>query len=197
RTDAPTRRSLSLVAGGIRRDSLQDVRIDHHLRIGQGRRGSMPGRRRRPFFGPRALPASPETGENPALTAHAPPRGFRGRAAGDRASHAIHPPDRSPKAMASPAPWSGCCPRSWRWSPGASPANRRPEPDLASGVRPGPVEQASDHTSPTKGFLGNVAVGPFESVFHSWAGAAWADWLFMIGLLGGGPGCPSSSATAG
>src|SRR5512133_934482 len=37
--------------------------------------------------------------------------------------------------------------------------------------------------SPTKGFLGNVAVGPFESVFHSWAGAAWADWLFMVGLL--------------
>jgi thiosulfate dehydrogenase (quinone) large subunit len=38
--------------------------------------------------------------------------------------------------------------------------------------------------SPTKGFLSNVAVGPFESTFHSWAGAAWADWLFMAGLLG-------------
>ena len=37
--------------------------------------------------------------------------------------------------------------------------------------------------SPTKGFLSNVAVGPFESTFHAWAGAAWADWLFMIGLL--------------
>jgi thiosulfate dehydrogenase [quinone] large subunit len=37
--------------------------------------------------------------------------------------------------------------------------------------------------SPTRGFLGRVAVGPFESTFHSWAGAAWADWLFMIGLL--------------
>jgi thiosulfate dehydrogenase [quinone] large subunit len=37
--------------------------------------------------------------------------------------------------------------------------------------------------SPTKGFLGRVAVGPFESVFHDWAGAVWADWLFMIGLL--------------
>jgi thiosulfate dehydrogenase (quinone) large subunit len=37
--------------------------------------------------------------------------------------------------------------------------------------------------SPTKGFLSNVAVGPFEATFHSWAGAAWADWLFMIGLL--------------
>src|SRR6266511_1876735 len=37
--------------------------------------------------------------------------------------------------------------------------------------------------SPTKGFLSRVAVGPFESLFHSWAGAAWADWLFMLGLL--------------
>jgi thiosulfate dehydrogenase [quinone] large subunit len=37
--------------------------------------------------------------------------------------------------------------------------------------------------SPTKGFLSRVAVGPFESTFQSWAGAAWADWLFMIGLL--------------
>jgi thiosulfate dehydrogenase [quinone] large subunit len=38
--------------------------------------------------------------------------------------------------------------------------------------------------SPTKGFLSRVAVGPFESTFHAWAGAAWADWLFMLGLLG-------------
>jgi thiosulfate dehydrogenase [quinone] large subunit len=38
--------------------------------------------------------------------------------------------------------------------------------------------------SPTKGFLSNVAVGPFESTFNSWAGDAWADWLFMLGLLG-------------
>ncbi|MEU3171082.1 MULTISPECIES: membrane protein [unclassified Streptomyces] len=38
--------------------------------------------------------------------------------------------------------------------------------------------------SPTQGFLGGVAVGPMESVFHDWAGAAWADWLFMLGLLG-------------
>jgi len=38
--------------------------------------------------------------------------------------------------------------------------------------------------SPTKGFLSRVAVGPFESTFHSIAGAAWADWLFMAGLLG-------------
>jgi thiosulfate dehydrogenase [quinone] large subunit len=37
--------------------------------------------------------------------------------------------------------------------------------------------------SPTKGFLSRVAVGPFESIFHAWAGAAWADWLFMVGLL--------------
>ncbi|MCC9711314.1 DoxX family membrane protein [Streptomyces sp. MNU76] len=41
-----------------------------------------------------------------------------------------------------------------------------------------------DGGSPTKGFLGSVAVGPMESTFHSWAGEAWADWLFMLGLLG-------------
>lgn len=36
--------------------------------------------------------------------------------------------------------------------------------------------------SPTKGFLGNVYVGPFASWFRSIAGATWADYLFMIGL---------------
>ncbi|MFF2848831.1 hypothetical protein ACFVT5_21255 [Streptomyces sp. NPDC058001] len=41
-----------------------------------------------------------------------------------------------------------------------------------------------DGGSPTKGFLGGVAAGPMESTFHGWAGAAWADWLFMLGLLG-------------
>ncbi|MFI0876782.1 hypothetical protein ACH4TM_20605 [Streptomyces parvus] len=43
-----------------------------------------------------------------------------------------------------------------------------------------------DGVSPTAGFLGHVAVGPMESTFHAWAGAAWADWLFMLGLLGVG-----------
>ena len=38
--------------------------------------------------------------------------------------------------------------------------------------------------SPTKGFLSSVAVGPLESTFQSWAGDAWADWLFMAALLG-------------
>jgi thiosulfate dehydrogenase (quinone) large subunit len=38
--------------------------------------------------------------------------------------------------------------------------------------------------SPTKGFLSRVAVGPLEGTFHTIAGAAWADWLFMVGLLG-------------
>jgi thiosulfate dehydrogenase [quinone] large subunit len=40
--------------------------------------------------------------------------------------------------------------------------------------------------SPTKGFLGSVAVGPFQSTFHSMAGTAWANWLFMLALLGVG-----------
>lgn len=40
--------------------------------------------------------------------------------------------------------------------------------------------------SPTKGFLGHVHVGPFQAMFRDWAGAAWADWLFMLGLAGVG-----------
>ncbi|MEU9450327.1 hypothetical protein [Streptomyces sp. NPDC048277] len=43
-----------------------------------------------------------------------------------------------------------------------------------------------DGGSPTKGFLGGVAAGPMESTFHDWAGQGWADWLFMLGLLGVG-----------
>jgi thiosulfate dehydrogenase [quinone] large subunit len=38
--------------------------------------------------------------------------------------------------------------------------------------------------SPTNGFLSNSADGPFESFYKSIAGDAWADWLFMAGLLG-------------
>nr|WP_236794365.1 DoxX family membrane protein [Amycolatopsis sp. GM8] len=37
--------------------------------------------------------------------------------------------------------------------------------------------------SPTKGFLSHVEVGPLASTLRSWAGAPWADWLFMLGLL--------------
>lgn len=48
-----------------------------------------------------------------------------------------------------------------------------------------PAERAwIEGGSPTKGFLSGVAVGPLESVFHDIAGTAWADWLFMLGLLG-------------
>ena len=40
--------------------------------------------------------------------------------------------------------------------------------------------------SPTEGFLmfGVPSDNPFKSFFNSMAGDAWADWLFMIGLLG-------------
>jgi thiosulfate dehydrogenase (quinone) large subunit len=38
--------------------------------------------------------------------------------------------------------------------------------------------------SPTKGFLGSVEVGPLQSLFHTIAGTWYADWLFMLGLLG-------------
>ncbi|NIJ12300.1 thiosulfate dehydrogenase [quinone] large subunit [Saccharomonospora amisosensis] len=38
--------------------------------------------------------------------------------------------------------------------------------------------------SPTRGFLSGVDVGPFDATLRSWAGSAWADWLFMAGLAG-------------
>ncbi|GAB3837862.1 DoxX family membrane protein [Dactylosporangium cerinum] len=38
--------------------------------------------------------------------------------------------------------------------------------------------------SPTNGFLGRAVAGPFKDFYHSFAGAGWADWLFMLGLLG-------------
>ena len=38
--------------------------------------------------------------------------------------------------------------------------------------------------SPTRGFLSTVHVGPMAATLRSWAGAPWADWLFMIGLAG-------------
>ena len=37
--------------------------------------------------------------------------------------------------------------------------------------------------SPTKGFLSGVE-GPFAGFFKPMAGDAWANWLFMLGLLG-------------
>jgi len=37
--------------------------------------------------------------------------------------------------------------------------------------------------SPTAGFLGKAVSGPFEGLYHSFAGAAWADALFMAALL--------------
>ncbi|WP_214401596.1 DoxX family membrane protein [Pseudonocardia lacus] len=40
--------------------------------------------------------------------------------------------------------------------------------------------------SPTKGFLGGVEVGPFDTAFQAIAGAWWANWLFMLGLAGVG-----------
>lgn len=38
--------------------------------------------------------------------------------------------------------------------------------------------------SPTKGFLGSAAHGPFTGVYHSIAGAGAVDVLFMVALLG-------------
>jgi thiosulfate dehydrogenase [quinone] large subunit len=38
--------------------------------------------------------------------------------------------------------------------------------------------------SPTKGFLSSVDVGPFQSMFHAMAGTWYANWLFMLAMLG-------------
>lgn len=38
--------------------------------------------------------------------------------------------------------------------------------------------------SPTKGFLKSVELGPYQSAFHAIAGTAFANWAFMLGLLG-------------
>jgi thiosulfate dehydrogenase [quinone] large subunit len=42
--------------------------------------------------------------------------------------------------------------------------------------------------SPTSGFLGHATSGPLASFYQGIAGHAWADWLFMLGLLGIGLG---------
>lgn len=41
-----------------------------------------------------------------------------------------------------------------------------------------------DGGSPTSGFLGHATAGPFADFYQGMAGHAWADWLFMLGLLG-------------
>ncbi|WP_327002085.1 DoxX family membrane protein [Dactylosporangium sp. NBC_01737] len=38
--------------------------------------------------------------------------------------------------------------------------------------------------SPTNGFLGRAVAGPFKDFYNGIAGAGWADWMFMLGLLG-------------
>jgi thiosulfate dehydrogenase (quinone) large subunit len=40
-----------------------------------------------------------------------------------------------------------------------------------------------DGGSPTRGFLTGLTAGPARSAFRDIAGAGWADWLFMMGLL--------------
>jgi thiosulfate dehydrogenase [quinone] large subunit len=57
--------------------------------------------------------------------------------------------------------------------------------DKAFGLgRATPAENAwLDGGSPTNGFLANAPVGPFKDFYNGLAGATWADWLFMMGLL--------------
>jgi len=51
------------------------------------------------------------------------------------------------------------------------------------GFHTAPAKAWINGGSPTTGFLSGVE-GPFAGPFHAIAGAAWADWLFMAGLLG-------------
>lgn len=37
--------------------------------------------------------------------------------------------------------------------------------------------------SPTEGFLKNAPTGPFADFYKDIAGAGWADWMFMLGLV--------------
>lgn len=46
-----------------------------------------------------------------------------------------------------------------------------------------PAKAVVNGGAPTKGFLLGVD-GPFAPLYHSLAGYAWTDWLFMLGLLG-------------
>ena len=48
--------------------------------------------------------------------------------------------------------------------------------------------------SPTYGFLHFSASGPFASIYRDIAGQTWADWLFMLGLLGIGIGLSAGIA---
>jgi thiosulfate dehydrogenase [quinone] large subunit len=41
-----------------------------------------------------------------------------------------------------------------------------------------------DGGNPTQGFLSNAPTGPFADFYNSFAGATWANWLFMVGLAG-------------
>lgn len=58
--------------------------------------------------------------------------------------------------------------------------------DKAFGLgRATPAEGAwIDGGSPTEGFLANAPTGPLQDFYNGIAGDAWADWLFMLGLLG-------------
>ncbi|GAB3447744.1 DoxX family membrane protein [Streptomonospora sediminis] len=48
-----------------------------------------------------------------------------------------------------------------------------------------PIEESwAEGGSPTQGFLAEATAGPLAGIYRSFAGAAWADWLFMLGLLG-------------
>ena len=56
-------------------------------------------------------------------------------------------------------------------------------PDTGTVDRFGPAAWIQEG-SPTRGFLKFGTKGPLAEFYQGFAGAAWADWLFMIGLAG-------------
>jgi thiosulfate dehydrogenase (quinone) large subunit len=58
-----------------------------------------------------------------------------------------------------------------------------PETGAESVDRFGDAAWINGH-SPTEGFLAFGADGPFKGFYNGIAGSFWADWLFMLGLLG-------------
>lgn len=58
--------------------------------------------------------------------------------------------------------------------------------DKTFGLGHGTTDKAAwiNGGSPTNGFLSKGTSGPLADFYQSFAGATWADWLFMLGLAG-------------
>ena len=125
---------------------------------------------------------------HPAHESHLRSRGTHGSTPAPHVDRPVDGPDHvnladraaSSRCSGSPSASRSCGRSSTSCSPSASPP---------AGPRTAPSDRFGDAAwihggSPTEGFLTFGADGPFKGFYHSIAGAAWADWLFMLGLLG-------------